>query len=114
MIGRTQDYMKENLGEKISLEKLSSKRAITRRNFGRRFIKATVNTPDEYMQRLKMEAVNSALEKGRKSIFETMDDVGYSDGSAFRFFLKDEPVCRQQIIWQNIKGKSPFRQTPPN
>lgn len=62
--------------------------AVSRRNFDRRFIKATGNTPVEYMQRVKMEAAKSLLEKGRKSIFEVMDEVGYSDERAFREVFK--------------------------
>ena len=88
LIGRAQNYLEENLSEKISFEKLASRLAVSRRNFDRRFIKATGSTPVEYMQRVKMEAAKSSLEKGRKSIFEIMDDVGYSDERAFRDVFK--------------------------
>ncbi|MHA4806971.1 GlxA family transcriptional regulator [Flavitalea flava] len=84
LIGKAQSYMEENLSEKISFEKLASKLAISRRNFDRRFIKATGNTPVEYMQRVKMEVAKNALEKGRKKIYEIMDEVGYNDERAFR------------------------------
>lgn len=83
-----QTYIEENLGEKISFEKLASKLAISRRNFDRRFIKATGNTPVEYLQRVKVEVAKKTLEKGRKSIFEVMYEVGYSDDKAFREVFK--------------------------
>ncbi|OOQ60885.1 GlxA family transcriptional regulator [Mucilaginibacter pedocola] len=88
LIGRAQTYIEENLAEKISFEGLASKLAISRRNFDRRFIKATGNTPVEYLQRVKVEAAKSTLEKGRKSIFEVMNEVGYSDDKAFREVFK--------------------------
>jgi transcriptional regulator GlxA family with amidase domain len=88
LIGRAQTYLEENLSEKISFEKLASKLAISRRNFDRRFIKATGNTPVEYMQRVKMEAAKSSLERGRKNIFEIMDEIGYNDKRAFREIFK--------------------------
>lgn len=88
LIGKAQTYIEENLGEKISFEELASKLAISRRNFDRRFIKATGNTPVEYLQRVKVEMAKSILEKGRKSIFEVMDEVGYSDDKAFREVFK--------------------------
>ncbi len=88
LIVEAQTYIEENLNEKISFEKLSSKLAISRRNFDRRFIKATGNTPVEYMQRVKVEVAKSTLEKGRKTIFEVMDEVGYSDDKAFREVFK--------------------------
>ncbi len=88
VIYQAQTYIEENLSEKISFEELSSKLATSRRNFDRRFIKATGNTPVEYLQRVKVEAAKRALEKGRKSIFEVMNEVGYSDDKAFREVFK--------------------------
>src|SRR5258706_508626 len=88
LVGKAQAYIEEKLSEKISFEELASKLAISRRNFDRRFIKATGNTPVEYLQRVKVEVAKSTLEKGRKSIFEVMNEVGYSDDKAFREVFK--------------------------
>ncbi len=88
MVCEAQSYLEENLNEKISFEKLACKLNVSRRNFDRRFIKATGNTPVEYLQRVKVEAAKSTLEKGRKNIFEVMDDVGYTDERAFREVFK--------------------------
>ena len=78
----------QNLTEKILFGELALKLAVSRRNFDRRFIKATGNTPLEYMQRVKIEVAKKALEKGRKSILEVMDEVGYADDKAFREVFK--------------------------
>jgi transcriptional regulator GlxA family with amidase domain len=88
LIEKAQAYIEENLNERISFEELASKLAISRRNFDRRFIKATGNTPVEYLQRVKVELAKRTLEKGRKTIFEVMNDVGYSDDKAFREVFK--------------------------
>lgn len=88
LISKAQVYMEENLTEKISFETVASKLAVSRRNFDRRFIKATGNTPVEYLQRVKVEIAKSSLEKGRKSICEVMNEVGYSDDKAFREVFK--------------------------
>jgi transcriptional regulator GlxA family with amidase domain len=88
LIGQAQTFIEENLAEKISFEELSFKLAVSRRNFDRRFIKATGNTPVEYLQRVKVEVAKKSLEKGRKSIFEVMNEVGYSDDKAFREVFK--------------------------
>src|SRR5690606_24797448 len=50
VIRQAQTYIENNLQEKISIENLSSELAVGRRNFDRRFIKATGNTPVEYVQ----------------------------------------------------------------
>lgn len=88
LISQAQTYIEENLGEKISFEQLASKLATSRRNFDRRFSKATGNTPVEYLQRVKVEVAKKALEKGRKSVLEVMYEVGYSDDKAFREVFK--------------------------
>jgi transcriptional regulator GlxA family with amidase domain len=87
-IKTVQQFMENNIGDKIIIENLSSKFSIERRNFDRRFKKATGNTPLEYMQRLKVEAAKKYLEHGRKTINEVMYEVGYSDVRAFREVFK--------------------------
>jgi transcriptional regulator GlxA family with amidase domain len=95
MIKKAQAYIEKNLHEKISVEHLSSKFAIGRRNFDRRFIKATGNTPVEYLQRVKIESAKKTLETSRKTINEVMYGVGYSDVKAFR------------EVFRKITGMSP-------
>lgn len=84
MIKEAQEYIETQLTEKISVGSLSSKFAMGRRNFDRRFIKATGNTPIEYAQRVKVESAKKSFETTRKTINEVMYDVGYSDLKAFR------------------------------
>jgi len=84
MVKKAQAYIESNLDEKISVEHLSSKFAVGRRNFDRRFIKATGNTPVEYSQRVKIEKAKKAFENSRKTVSEVMYEVGYSDVKAFR------------------------------
>ena len=87
-VKKAQSYIESKLHEKISVEHLSSRFAVGRRNFDRRFIKATGNTPLEYMQRVKIESAKKAFETNRKTINEVMYEVGYSDVKAFREVFK--------------------------
>lgn len=84
MVMKVQAYIEGNLQQKISVEELSAKFAVGRRNFDRRFIKATGNTPIEYLQRVKVESAKKAFETSRKTINEVMYEVGYSDIKSFR------------------------------
>ena len=84
MVKKAQAYIESKVDEKISVEDLSSRFAVGRRNFDRRFNKATGNTPVEYSQRVKIESAKKAFETSRKTINEVMYDVGYSDVKAFR------------------------------
>lgn len=88
MVIKAQSYIECNLQEKVSIEQLSAEFAVGRRNFDRRFIKATGNTPLEYAQRVKVEAAKKAFETSRKTIGEVMFEVGYSDDKAFREVFK--------------------------
>ena len=96
MVKQVQTYIDTNLHEKISVEHLSSKFSVGRRNFDRRFIKATGNTPLEYSQRVKIESATKAFETSRKTINEVMYEVGYSDVKAFR------------EVFRKITGMSPL------
>ncbi|RYE24678.1 MAG: helix-turn-helix domain-containing protein [Sphingobacteriales bacterium] len=96
MVQQAQAYIESKTDEKISIEELSAKFAVGRRNFDRRFIKATGNTPLEYAQRVKIEWAKKAFENTRKTINEVMYDVGYSDIKAFR------------EVFRKITGMSPL------
>jgi transcriptional regulator GlxA family with amidase domain len=61
---------------------------LSRRNFERRFKKATSNTVVEYIQRVKIEAAKISLETARENVNEVMYNVGYTDPKAFRNIFK--------------------------
>lgn len=95
-IKQAQEFIEQNVTEKISVEELSSRYAIGRRHFERRFKKATSNTPVEYIQRVKMEAAKKLFETSDKNVNEVMYAVGYSDPKAFR------------TLFRKITGLSPI------
>lgn len=84
VIKDAQMFVEHNVQNRISAEELAAKFTIGRRQFDRRFIKATGNTPAEYIQRVKVEWAKKALETTRKNVNEVMYDVGYNDIKAFR------------------------------
>ncbi len=96
MILQAQTYIENNLQDKISIEYLANRFSVGRRNFDRRFIKATGNTPLEYSQRVKIESAKKAFESSRKTINEVMYEVGYTDVKAFR------------EVFRKITGMSPI------
>ena len=96
MVIQAQAYIESKLHEKVSVEHLSTRFFVGRRNFDRRFIRATGNTPVEYSQRVKVEAAKKWIETSRKTINEVMYEVGYSDVKAFR------------EVFRKITGMSPL------
>lgn len=83
-----QKYIENNYNKRISLDEISSEVAISKRNFIRRFKNATGNTPIEYIQRVRVEAVKKALETTQKTIEEIVRNVGYDDMTTFRKLFK--------------------------
>lgn len=84
VVRKAQEYIEKNPSGKISIKSLSSQLAVGRRNFDRRFIKATGDTPLEYAQRVRIESAKRSFETTGKSISEVMYEIGYSDAKAFR------------------------------
>lgn len=95
-IRKVQEFIEKNYQDKITVDQLTKMFAIGRRNFERRFKKATSNTVIEYIQRVKMEAAKKGLETSRKNVNELMYEVGYSDIKAFR------------TVFKKVTGKSPI------
>lgn len=96
MVVKAQAYIENKLHEKLSITHLSTRFAVGRRNFDRRFIRATGNTPLEYAQRVRIESAKKAMESSSKTVNEVMYDVGYSDAKAFR------------QVFRKITGMSPL------
>lgn len=95
-VKKAQEFIENNYQERISVDQLTNMLALSRRNFERRFKKATANTAMEYIQRVKIEAAKKFFEVTHKNINEVMYDVGYSDVKAFR------------NIFRRITGLSPI------
>lgn len=87
-IRKAQEHIESHFQERLTIDELASLVALSRRNFERRFKKATGNTIAEYIQRVKVEAAKKNLESGQSSVNEAMYGVGYNDPRAFRDTFK--------------------------
>jgi transcriptional regulator GlxA family with amidase domain len=87
-IKKAQQFIEKNYDKKMTVEELADMFSISRRNFERRFKRATSNTVVEYIQRVKIEAAKMSLESSRDNVNEVMYKVGYTDTKAFRNTFK--------------------------
>jgi len=87
-VKNAQEFIETNFRKKLTVEDLASRFYLSRRNFERRFKKATANTVMEYIQRVKIEAAKMSLESSFENVNEVMDKVGYNDPKAFRNTFK--------------------------
>ena len=79
-----QEYIEEHYQQRLTVALLAARAGLVRRNLERRFRNATGNSVAEYVQRVKMEAAKRQLENTSGSIFDVMEEVGYTDLKAFR------------------------------
>ncbi len=87
-VKKAQTFIENNYQEKITVDDISTSIALSRRSLERRFKKATNNTVNEYIQRVKVEAAKKSFELSNKNITEVMLDVGYNDSKSFRGTFK--------------------------
>ncbi len=87
-IKKVQEFIENNIHERITIEELADLVSLGRRSFERRFKVATNNSVLEYINRLKMENAKRSFETSRKNISEVMYDIGYTDTKAFRTIFK--------------------------
>ncbi|ACU03987.1 GlxA family transcriptional regulator [Pedobacter heparinus] len=87
-VKQAQTYIEEHYQQRITIDQLAEMLAMGRRSLERRFKKATSNTLNEYIQRVKIEAAKKQLESGEKKINDIMLEVGYSDQNSFRHSFK--------------------------
>jgi len=81
---RAQRHMEERLAEPLNVAALAEVACMSERNFKRRFKKATGDTPNEYLQRLRVEGAKRLLERGGDGIDLVAERVGYRDVAHFR------------------------------
>lgn len=87
-IKKAQDFIDDNVQEKITIDTLAELVSLGRRSFERRFRAATNNSVLEYINRVKIEFAKRSFESSRKNINEVMFDIGYTDTKAFRTIFK--------------------------
>ena len=87
-IKTAQNFIEDNIQDKITIDELADLVSMGRRSFERRFKLATNNSVLEYIIRVKVESAKKRFETSRKNINEVMYDIGYTDTKAFRTIFK--------------------------
>lgn len=109
---KAQEYIENNIDEKVGTNDLAKLVSLSRRTFERRFKGATNNSVHEYIQRIRVEAAKRKFENSRKNISEVMYEVGYTDTKAFRELFK-KLTGLTPIEYRNKYNKMAIVQHPP-
>jgi transcriptional regulator GlxA family with amidase domain len=89
-IVKIQDWLDDNYQEKISLDKLADLGKLGKKTLLRRFKKSTGETPQVYVQKLRIETAKRLLESKDLTFNEVTWKVGYNDVSSFHKAFKQE------------------------
>lgn len=90
LITKAQDWLEDNYKEKNSAGELAELFKIGKKTFFRRFKKATGETPQAYLQKLRIETAKRLLESEDMTFNEVTWQVGYNDASSFHKAFKLE------------------------
>jgi transcriptional regulator GlxA family with amidase domain len=83
------DWMRSHLIERLTVETLADRAAMSPRNFARAFTAETGTTPAKAVERLRLELGRVAVETGHDSLEHVAHSVGFGDlGRMRRAFLR--------------------------
>lgn len=84
-----QDWLEKNYSQANYIDDLAERCALSPRTLNRRFKQATGQTPQRYLQGLRIEQAKRLLENSDLSIADIVTNIGYEDLSSFaRLFKK--------------------------
>ena len=87
-IHRIQDWLEQEYSTDVSVDDVARMFNMSPRNFHRRFRQACGVTPLSYLQKQRVEAAKSLLERSPKHIDQIAAEVGYTDANHFRRLFK--------------------------
>jgi len=81
---RSQEWLEDHFREAIRVPEMARTAGLGERTFARRFQRATGDSPNAYLQRLRIEASRLLFEKTRETVEVITRQVGYEDVASFR------------------------------
>ncbi len=77
-------WARERLGERLSVERLAERAAMSPRHFARAFVAETGTTPAKAVERLRLEASRERIESGSEPIELVAASAGFGDPERMR------------------------------
>lgn len=83
------EWMRAHLAERLTVERLAARAAMSPRNFARAFMAETGTTPANAVERLRLEIARTAVETGHTPLERIAETAGFGDpGRMRRAFLR--------------------------
>lgn len=108
-IRKAQEWLFKNFKKQVTVADIASTVGMSPRSFARRFKVATGDTPNNYLQRMRINAARHLLENDLKTVREVSLEVGYEDQSYFsrlfkRYTEMSPQSYRERFSSNNIAG----------
>ena len=84
LITRAEKWLKANLRKPIGMKELAAELAVSPRTMARRFRHSTGDSPQVFLQKLRVETGKALLENTALRMDQILERIGYDDDSAFR------------------------------
>jgi transcriptional regulator GlxA family with amidase domain len=84
LITKAEKWLKANLRKRISIDALAVELAVSPRTLARRFTQSTGDSPQVFLQKLRVETGKALLENTALRMDQVLERIGYDDDSAFR------------------------------
>jgi transcriptional regulator GlxA family with amidase domain len=88
LVTRAERWIRANLRRELRVNEIAAHVAVSSRTLGRRFREGTGDSPQIYVQKLRVEAAKALLENTRLRMSDILERVGYGDESTFRRLFK--------------------------
>ncbi|MEM1113642.1 MAG: helix-turn-helix domain-containing protein [Pseudomonadota bacterium] len=102
LVLEAQQWLQENLGQRIELDALASQLDISRRSLNRRFHSATGISPQAYLQGQRMAVARDLLRQSNLSVAEIAWQVGLQDvghfGALFKRYSGETPARYRKAV----------------
>jgi transcriptional regulator GlxA family with amidase domain len=110
IVHHIQQHIDMHLHEAMQVRELASRFGLGSRTLSRRFVAATGQSPQAYLQRVRVQQARRLLETTGEAVDEVRARVGYHDATAFRRAFK-ETTGFTPTDYRNIYGLRGVRRT---
>jgi transcriptional regulator GlxA family with amidase domain len=110
IVHQVQQHIDMHLNEPMLVGDLASRFGLGSRTLSRRFVTATGQSPQAYLQRVRIQQAKRILETTGEAVDEVRAHVGYHDATAFRRAFK-EATSLTPSDYRNIYGLRGIRRT---
>ncbi len=106
IVTAAQTWLQKNIQQKFSLEKLARHLSVSPRTLIRHFRTAIDDTPNSYLQKLRVDTAKKLLESTDKPVEHIMLQVGYEDISSFSRLFRRKTSLTPHAYRNRFKPKS--------